>query len=279
MLTLSPRRIIFIIALSASIAGAAARPPEMAIEDVTVALQGVQVETAADGTWSRIYATGTQAVDFPDARGVAKARTIAEERAKGQLVRFLEQQVSVETVAAELEQTTSATARVQGTGSDTFSKEARRTLSSSLTEVMRSYASGTLRGITVLESGYSKEREEAWVQVGFSRSSLTAAQSAKADLKRDRALSSPAGSSGSVGPLPITQPPSEIKKAPTPSQVYRSFTAARGFVRSLGLANQPEWEVYLKSGDKPADIPDNPALAYKGQWVSWGNWLGIVPPK
>ena len=39
---------------------------------------------------------------------------------------------------------------------------------------------------------------------------------------------------------------------------YRSFQAARAFVRSKGLTNQAEWRAFCRSGDKPDDIPAAP---------------------
>jgi hypothetical protein len=47
------------------------------------------------------------------------------------------------------------------------------------------------------------------------------------------------------------------------NRIYRSFTEAREFVRSLGLKNYSDWEEYCKSGDKPDDIPSAPWVVYK----------------
>ena len=46
---------------------------------------------------------------------------------------------------------------------------------------------------------------------------------------------------------------------------YRSFKEAREFVRKLGLQSQREWYEYVKSGDKPNEIPANPWKVYK-EW-------------
>src|SRR5262245_47813023 len=57
---------------------------------------------------------------------------------------------------------------------------------------------------------------------------------------------------------------------------YRPFKKAREFVHGLGLKSRVEWfEVYCKSGKKPADIPTNPRQTYANDgWVGWGDWLG-----
>jgi hypothetical protein len=56
--------------------------------------------------------------------------------------------------------------------------------------------------------------------------------------------------------------------------MQRSFDAARQFVRSLGIKNNPEWRQYVNSGRKPDDIPSNPNTVYKAEWISWADWFG-----
>jgi hypothetical protein len=46
-------------------------------------------------------------------------------------------------------------------------------------------------------------------------------------------------------------------------KIYRPFEEAREFVRSLGLKNRTAWREYIKSGEKPDDIPSNPWNTYK----------------
>jgi len=56
---------------------------------------------------------------------------------------------------------------------------------------------------------------------------------------------------------------------------YRSFEDARKFVHQLGLKNEKEWRIYLKSGNKPDDIASHPARVYKNKgWISLGDWFG-----
>jgi superfamily II DNA or RNA helicase len=53
------------------------------------------------------------------------------------------------------------------------------------------------------------------------------------------------------------------------------FEEARECARGLKLRNQGEWREWVKTGEKPADIPANPDSAYKDEgWVGWGDWLG-----
>jgi len=61
---------------------------------------------------------------------------------------------------------------------------------------------------------------------------------------------------------------------------YRSFNAARTFVRALGIKNQGEWYAYCKGklpgkGPLPSDIPASPHWVYREKgWKGIGDWLG-----
>jgi 3-mercaptopyruvate sulfurtransferase SseA len=56
---------------------------------------------------------------------------------------------------------------------------------------------------------------------------------------------------------------------------WRKFEDARAFARSLGLKCTSEWKEYCASGQRPADIPSAPGLAYRNTgWAGWGDWLG-----
>jgi hypothetical protein len=56
---------------------------------------------------------------------------------------------------------------------------------------------------------------------------------------------------------------------------FRDFESAREFVRSLGLKNLKEWRKFVKSGNKPDDIPSDPARFFKNNgWINNGDWLG-----
>ena len=57
---------------------------------------------------------------------------------------------------------------------------------------------------------------------------------------------------------------------------FMNFEDARKFVHSLNLKSAKEWqENYLKSGNKPDNIPASPQYSYKRKgWISWGDFLG-----
>lgn len=59
------------------------------------------------------------------------------------------------------------------------------------------------------------------------------------------------------------------------NKIFMSFEEARDFVHTLSLKSQIEWFEYVKSPQKPNDIPANASVFYKNRgWISWGDWLG-----
>ena len=54
-------------------------------------IDGVEVEWDKDGSVRRISSQISQPVQFPDKRGIRKAQTIAEEKAKAAIIRWLKQ--------------------------------------------------------------------------------------------------------------------------------------------------------------------------------------------
>lgn len=57
-------------------------------------------------------------------------------------------------------------------------------------------------------------------------------------------------------------------------QEYMPFKEARAIAQRLHFKSRDEWYAYCKCGTKRKDIPANPSQTYKGEWVSWGDWLG-----
>src|SRR5262249_13191648 len=60
----------------------------------------------------------------------------------------------------------------------------------------------------------------------------------------------------------------------------RPFSELLDFARSLGLQSKADWFRWAKSGNRPDDIPVNPADAYLGEgWQSWPHFLGSTNKK
>jgi hypothetical protein len=139
-------------------------------------IDGATLDFNPDGTVRRIYSKYSQPVTITDKRGIQTAMIIAEEKAKANIVRFLNQQVASNRIVSEFENTASKTIQeTNGTGNSVSSTE-QRSISQGLTELTSSFSSGTLNGVVVLENGYDEKEREAWVVVGLSQKTMAAAR-------------------------------------------------------------------------------------------------------
>lgn len=150
----------------------------------------------------------TQPVNFPDRRGIHTAYVIAEEKAKGAVIRFIREEVATGRVVTETENDLSKTDAKNGSEGQKLSDDAQRTIIQNLTEVTQSAAAGTLTGVVVVDQGYDEKAAEVWVVVGISRKSQAAAGALKdltgPTLKQGDAQGVPASASQgtSLGRVP-----------------------------------------------------------------------------
>jgi hypothetical protein len=175
-------------------------------------VDGVEIEWAADGSFNRIYSLYTQPVEFPDRRGIRKAQIIAEEKAKAAIIRFIDQHVSTKRVVTEVDNDFQQSTLTRGTGKQNeITKKNERTMIENLSEITGSSAAGNLRGVIILEQGYNKKAEEAWVKVGISKKTMATSNALKnaLDNKSPTDTSSGQTQTGSG----IILPDSEVKKS------------------------------------------------------------------
>jgi len=64
------------------------------------------------------------------------------------------------------------------------------------------------------------------------------------------------------------------KRVQAAKKSFLPFEEARAIARKEGLGSQKEWEEWCRDAPRPANIPSNPNRTYKGEWVSWPDWLG-----
>jgi superfamily II DNA or RNA helicase len=56
---------------------------------------------------------------------------------------------------------------------------------------------------------------------------------------------------------------------------YLPYDEAKQFIKALNISSQSDWSIYLKSGERPKNIPSSPGKYYKDNgWTTWGDWLG-----
>jgi hypothetical protein len=137
---------------------------------------GVEFRTDKDGKLLSVKSTYQHPVEFPDRRGIAKAYKIAEEKAKGNIARFMEQSVKTSTLITELDESQSQSNRSRSNTGATWNKDNSRKVTESLLELNGSNASAVLRGVRVIERTYSAENEEVTVVVGINKESQQGAQ-------------------------------------------------------------------------------------------------------
>ena len=173
-------------------------------------LDGVVIEWDEAGDFSRIYSKYTQPASIPNTRGIRTAKTIAEEKAKAAIIRFLDQTVTSRTFTAEVtEDIETSSAIIDGDVS--VSSEAKSSMLTSLSEFTSSVSQGNLRGVIRLEEGYDNSSREAWVKVGFSNKTMRAASSVRNAIANDGQIN---GESvvGDEGDQDSDNPSSHVRK-------------------------------------------------------------------
>ncbi len=55
---------------------------------------------------------------------------------------------------------------------------------------------------------------------------------------------------------------------------YKPFESARQYVRSLGFSTEDELKKWLKSPERPLDIPLAPRATYRKEWINAGDFIG-----
>jgi hypothetical protein len=164
-------------AVSSAIAGDAAVRSDGGVT-WQAGVDGVEIEWKPDGSIKRLFSRYSTPVEFADRRGISKAQVIAEEKAKANIVRFMNQTSSSTRIVAEVQSDINKASQHRGTGKEaTVNKVDERIIMESLTEVTTSFASGKLKGVIVLERGYDEKLQEAWVTVGISEKTIAAANS------------------------------------------------------------------------------------------------------
>lgn len=78
--------------------------------------------------------------------------------------------------------------------------------------------------------------------------------------------------------------PAKDSSKPRTRTAFLGFEAAKklaqDLMRQYGIGSQTQWHVWVKTANKPAEIPSDPSKAYKDKgWISWPDWLGRDPAR
>ena len=132
-----------------------------------------------DEARSRVVSVYRQPVKFQDRSGVRKATVIAQERAKGNIVRFFSQEQSTSREIEEVDQGREEATRIVDSNGDLVTRTITRNQSEILRQLDASFAVSNLKGILQIEESYDKELSEVCVAMGFSAKSTSMVEKSK----------------------------------------------------------------------------------------------------
>jgi hypothetical protein len=128
---------------------------------------------------SRVVSVYRQPVKFLDRSGVRKATVIAQERAKGNIVRFFSQEQSTSREIEEVDQGGEEATRIVDSNGDLVARKITRNQSEILRQLDASFAVSNLKGILQIEESYDKELSEVCVAMGYSAKSTSMVEKSK----------------------------------------------------------------------------------------------------
>ena len=136
---------------------------------------GVELKFDKNGKLLSLRSTFRHPVEFGDRRGINKAYIIAEEKAKANIARYMNQIVTTSRITTEIDDSLSKSARSRNNSGESWSKDNTRNVTESLKEITTSSASAILKGVRIIERSYIEKDEEVKVVIGINRDSQSGA--------------------------------------------------------------------------------------------------------
>lgn len=147
---------------------------------------------------SRVVSVYRQPVKFLDRSGVRKASVIAEERAKGTIVRYFSQFQTTMRQVEETDQDGEEATRIVDSNGDLTTRSITRNQSAMLRQLDASFAKSNLKGILKVEEVFDKELSEVCVAVGYSAKSTAMVDKSKAWMSGQGGVSGSADEGASL---------------------------------------------------------------------------------
>ena len=132
---------------------------------------------------SRVISVYRQPVKFLDRSGVRKASVIAQERAKGAIVRYFSQFQTTMREIEEVDQDGEDATRIVDSNGDVTARTITRNQSAVLRQLDASFAASNISGILQIEESFDKEMSEVCVAVGYSAKSNEMVKKSKEWMK------------------------------------------------------------------------------------------------
>ena len=136
---------------------------------------GVEIKFDKYGNLLSLRSTYRHPVEFGDRRGISKAYIIAEEKAKANIARYLNQLVTTSRITTEIDDSLNKSTRSRNSTGESWSKDNTRNVVESIKEITTSSSSALLRGVRIIERSYAEKDEEVKVVVGINRESQAGA--------------------------------------------------------------------------------------------------------
>lgn len=154
---------------------------------------GVEMKFDANGQMLSVKSTQFHPVEFPDRRGINKAYIIAEEKAKANIARYMQQMSSSTRTVREVDDSLSKATRNSADKGNSWSKESTRKVIESLEEITGSSSQAVLQGVRILERSYDEKSEEVKIVVGISRQSMAGAAQLGQAMNHSNPVAKPGG--------------------------------------------------------------------------------------
>ncbi len=136
---------------------------------------GIELRFDKSGNLLSLKSTVYHPTMFADRRGVNKAFIIAEEKAKANIARFMNEVSSSTRIVNEVDEGLSQSTSSRGQPGESWSTQSTRNVVESLKEISTSSATALLRGVRVIEKTHNPKSDEVIVTVGINGESIAGA--------------------------------------------------------------------------------------------------------
>ncbi len=245
---------------AAGLAATLAQAPAPVAPSHTILLPSAHVTVECDdqGTWTRVFASESEPVASTGPGAVSGSQAAASRRAAGWLTRFLHQQATEESLAAEIAEGVRGSAAEKGGEAAVLPPAAQRQLAAGLAALRAAFGgTGGNPPVVRSETGYDPDKSTAWGRRSVRNPGVSAAAqpvhvAPGVSGGGERAVGGVVG--GVVGGLPQA-PPMRIDRTLTPLiQTYRIEPVYPAIAQSARVQGVVIIEVLIGSDGKVEDV-------------------------
>ena len=139
---------------------------EAVISDIGL---GVEIGFDKDGNLLSIKSTSFYALEFQDRKSLYLAYIKAEENAKANISRFMNESITSSTILTKIEESISKSQSIKNNNSETWGEENTRHVTKSLKKIITNFSRADLQSVRILERVYDESNKEVKVVVGVNK--------------------------------------------------------------------------------------------------------------